>query len=220
MAQLSGGRSSDMGGQAVSAPPLSGNAPSVGGIWAVKVLDKSKLYQGLMELQQNGANIAGAGYDQVGKYNVKGWIQDGNTIVLQKRFLDPNQREAGPIITLSGKLDLFKIPMVASGTWKFTKSSGSQFGYYNKQHTDTFQGQWAAILRKSKTSSEPPVIASTPPPDTEHGKGGNFVNFMLHNGIWIALGVGVIAIGSSFVLFGPSGLINIWNKQQYIPRSV
>jgi hypothetical protein len=45
----------------------------------------------------------------------------------------------------------------------------------------------------------------------------NMIDFMLHNGIFVAIGLGVALVGGSVSLFGPSGAINIWNKQQYIP---
>ncbi len=220
LGQLHGGGG---GGQSqAAAPPMfTGKAPRVGGIWAVKVQDKGKLYQGLMELKQKGGTITGQGHDNVGNFTIQGWLQQGNVIVLKKRFIDPNNREIGPIITLAGKLDLLSERLQASGQWSFIHKSGSAFGYLKKEHSEEITGRWAAMLRKAAIDdNEEPTIFS---PIDHPGEGpivahpAGVLTWFLTNGIWVALGIGAIAIGSSFVLFGPSGLINIWNKQQYVP---
>ncbi|MBU6453126.1 MAG: hypothetical protein KGS72_15190 [Cyanobacteria bacterium REEB67] len=212
-------------GQTTQGAPMLGQAPTVSGIWAMDVKDKDKIFSGIITLNQSGNQITGKGGDKIGTFTLQGWMQDATTIVLKKRFVDTNGRESGPIITFTGHVAIDQVPMRAQGTWEFTKKTGSQFGYLNKATATTFSGPWRAVLRKSMPADGPPIFAGAMPapslgsPTTAQDTANKFniIKFAIGNGIWIALGAGILLICSSFFLFGPDGMINVWNKQQYIP---
>jgi hypothetical protein len=208
---------SGMSDQAPIPQMLTGTAPSVGGIWAIEIEDRGQNIDGQMTLQQDGSNISGSGYDRVGRFSLTGYLGDGNNIFFQKRFIDQYNRESGPPASFVGSLDLYKIPMQAGGQWELIKSSGIQSSY-NKMRSEVLRGQWRAMMSKSNTGPGSTVVRNTPhPPPWGGTKPMDIFTWIFNFGIYVALLIGVLAIASSFVLFGPSGLINIWNKQQYIP---
>lgn len=225
VAGLSGG-----GGQQAGNNPLSGlttlipDTPKVAGDWQMAVYDRGKTFMANIHLQQRGSQLYGRGIDGIGPFSLKGQLtteQQGPVIFLQKQFVDSNNRPSGPSIYFKGPVSLDQVPLCAQGIWEFSQKSGSNFGYLNKAKVTKVSGQWKALLRHpiDVDPANAPAIAmgSDGKAPSAEQKPFNGIDFMLHNGIFVAIGFGAALIGASFSLFGPSGLINIWNKQQYIP---
>lgn len=203
------------------------DTPKVAGLWEMNVKHEGATYPNKMDLHQRGSQVYGQGLDlKVGPYEVTGevkTIQGLPAILFKKQFYDRNKRASGPPIYFQGQLYLDTIPLQAAGQWEFTKpSKGGGFGHLNKPTKAKATGEWIAQLRRPSPidTGDTPLpqqmlsSGSTTPTDN---KKFNLIDFVVHNGIFVAIGVGVALIGGSATLFGPSGLINIWAKQQYIP---
>jgi hypothetical protein len=212
------------GGGATSVPAPDSNAPQVmahiprvAGQWSITVTDRDKDIDGKMTLQQRGTELAGIGDDSVTKYSLSGSLGKGNTIVLQKHFSGPNRKQSDPPATLRGKLNLYKVPLEAAGDWEFIRGAGSQSGFLKKPPT-IFRGKWRATMIQSERGPGSTSLFPTAPVATGAGLSlSEVIHCIQTYGIWVVLLIGVAAIGSSFLLFGPNGLINIWTKQKYIP---
>lgn len=216
------------GGSPLGLGALTQETPALAGQWELIVNQGQNRYLNQIELHQNGNNLYGQGRDKFGYFIATGNItrqNDAHVMLLKKQFVDRNKNNVGPAIFLQGNIFLDTIPLSAQGQWQFKKKSGTNFGYLNKAKVESFTGDWTAKLMRpmpvdAAGSSMPKLSSgnnSSGGGESGDGKKFNTIDFMLHNGIFIAIGLGVALVGGSASLFGPSGLINIWNKQQYIP---
>lgn len=226
-------------GQSGTAPASGGGlggliteAPKVSGRWSMMVLQNGNQYPNVIDLRQKGSELYGQGMDQkVGPYQLTGNIgleQNVPIILLKKQFVDRNGRKSGPPIFFKGQLFLDTIPLSAAGQWEFKRvSARGQFGL-KKQSAELVRGEFQARLMRPIEPDTAGKIVALPGGIPGLGGGGgsegdkkfNIIEFFNHYGIFVVLGLGAAVIGGSFTLFGPSGLINIWNKQQYIPSQV
>ncbi|MDX1985542.1 MAG: hypothetical protein SFV17_02550 [Candidatus Obscuribacter sp.] len=227
-------------GQTGTAPASGGGlggliteAPKVSGRWSMMVLQNGNQYPNVIDLRQKGSELYGQGMDQkVGPYQLTGNVgieQNVPIILLKKQFVDRNGRKSGPPIFFKGQLFLDTIPLSAAGQWEFKRvSARGQFGL-KKQSAEMVRGEFQARLMRPIEPDTAGKIVALPGgiPGLGGGGGGaegdkkfNIIEFFNHYGIFVVLGLGAAVIGGSFTLFGPSGLINIWNKQQYIPSQV
>ncbi|MDQ5965362.1 MAG: hypothetical protein QG625_1517 [Cyanobacteriota bacterium erpe_2018_sw_39hr_WHONDRS-SW48-000098_B_bin.30] len=222
------GGSTGGGGSPLGLPALTQATPALAGQWELIVNQGQSRFLNQIELHQNGNNLYGQGRDKFGYFIATGNItrqNDVNVMLLKKQFVDRNKHNVGPAIFLQGNIFLDTIPLSAQGQWQFKKKSGSNFGYLNKAKVESYTGDWTAKLMRpmpvDAAGSAMPKLSgsnnSSGGGDVGDGKKFNMIDFMLHNGIFVAIGLGVALVGGSVSLFGPSGAINIWNKQQYIP---
>ena len=226
-------------GQTGTAPASGGGlggliteAPKVSGRWSMMVLQNGNQYPNVIDLRQKGSELYGQGMDQkIGPYQLTGNVgieQNVPIILLKKQFVDRNGRKSGPPIFFKGQLYLDTIPLSAAGQWEFKRvSARGQFGL-KKQSAEMVRGEFQARLMRPIEPDTAGKIVALPGGIPGLGGGGgaegdkkfNIIEFFNHYGIFVVLGLGAAVIGGSFTLFGPSGLINIWNKQQYIPSQV
>jgi hypothetical protein len=196
--------------------------PKVAGLWSIKIIKDKKAMIGVMELHQQGFGLYGRGRDSMGNFSINGNLSLPNKIQLKKQYLDPNGRNNGSPIFYEGAIDFEGVPLKAMGVWQFSQKKGSNFSYLNKARTINVTGRWIAQLTKALPPDS--VTIASDPSKVFGGSGNsatdkpfNFIDFFSKNGIFVALGGGIFAVSAVFSLFGPNGLINIWNKQKYIP---
>lgn len=216
--------------------PLGGlvaEAPKVSGHWVLNAFQNGNSYPNIIEIRQKGAELDGIGVDQkVGRFSLKGnlTMENGQPVMqFKKQFLDANKRPLGPPIFFRGQLFLERIPLTAAGQWQFKKvSPRGRFGL-NRQEPQMVNGEWQAMLQKPIEPEQGGTISQLPSMGIggsgsgaapEDGGKFNIITFMMKNGLIVAIGAGIAFITGTFTLFGPNGLINIWNKQQYIPSQV
>lgn len=223
-------------GQPGISNPLGGlvaEAPKVSGRWVLNAFQNGNSYPNIIEIRQKGAELDGIGVDKkVGRFSLKGNLTMENSqpiMQFKKQFLDANGRPLGPPIFFRGQLFLERIPLTAAGQWQFKKvSPRGRFGL-NRQEPQMVNGEWQAILQKPIEPEQGGTISQLPSMGIGGGGSGaapeeggkfNIITFMMKNGLIVAIGAGIAFITGTFTLFGPNGLINIWNKQQYIPSQV
>ncbi len=200
-----------------NAPPVMAHIPRVAGQWSIEVTDRDHTFEGKMTLQQRGSELAGIGNDSVTMYTLTGSLGEGNTIVLQKHFSGPNRKQTDPPATLKGKLVLYKVPLEAAGDWEFIRGARSQSGF-NRSAPAIFRGKWrATMIQSERGPGSTSLFPTTAVTKSEGPHLSEMIPLIQAYGIWVVLAIGVVAVGSSFLLFGPNGLINIWSKQKYIP---
>jgi hypothetical protein len=203
--------------------------PKVAGVWTLIARQKQQNYPGTIQLKQQGFALNGQGNDSIGTFKLQGSLTPPNKIELKKQYVDRNMRPSGVPIFFGGLVDFEAVPMQAKGVWQLTRKSGSQFSYLNKSRSETVSGQWVATLRQAMPVEEGglpiPTMAmsngSTPGISAQTGTTNsgkfNIIDFMGKYGIIVVIGVGIAVVGGVFSLFGPNGLINVWNKKKYIP---
>lgn len=202
------------------------DTPRIAGIWRIAALLNGQVCAGQLELHQSGTTLMGKGADASGTFNIQGQIKVPTTVYFKKQYVDPNGRIASAPIFYVGEIALETLPLRMSGVWEFTKKSGSAFGYLNKERKTQVKGTWQAQLdhvmkvEEGGASAIQNLLPNDGGPGAKPAKAFNIIDFMTGNGIFVFVGVGTALVMGSFQLFGPSGLINVWNKQQYIPSQV
>lgn len=186
---------------------------------------------GIMVLQQNGSKIEGHGRDKA-EFQISGSIQ-GDQVTFNKQYVQQGQVAGKPIL-YSGKIDFQNNNptqqqpyfMHMSGVWQFKKREGFSW----RAQIVQLQGRWEAGLSRRGQGNGTVVIAS----GGGHGGGGLGVPAAGGGGgvdvkdpkqahdffMKVALGIiatGVVLAMASLKFFGPSGLLNIWAKKEYIP---
>lgn len=206
-----------------SLPGMAAPAPSSGlnGDWEIAFMNPSgSVGTGVMTLNQNGNSIDGYGADK-GQFQIRGTV-DGDKVQFNKQYVQNGQIVGKPIL-YAGKIDYMidqlpqgqKYFVHISGIWQLTKREGYSWRAQIKQ----FQGKWEGGLTRRGTGTgtiaahsgpqQGPQVSSPKNPQAAHG-------FFLQ----VALGIIGIGIGLALVslkFFGPSGLLNIWAKKEYIP---
>lgn len=208
--------------------PMMAEMPKLAGNWRIRVMDRGKPIVGNITVHQSGTKITGEGADPYGPFKIDGFIDVGKkTMNFKKRFHDPNGRDSGPPIFFVGNILIEHVPLHVTGVWEFNKKSGSAFSHLNKATTTKIRGEWLAQLDRSMPVDDPGTVFSNGlesiTNSSDSGKSDkpfNIITFLSQNGIWVCAILGGLFVFASFTLFGPSGLINIWNKQQYIPSQV
>lgn len=188
-----------------------------------------KSVQGSLTLVQDGEKVQGQGMDAYGLFFVNGVYKNGR-LELGKQYVDDNKQARGkPIAIIAnvtpGNEATRQAPLFRGG-YKYTKRVG--FGW--RGQIQTFVGEFKGYMQESfEPGTGGTQIASSQIPINAGGGGGKSVNMddigkdpkKMHQ-FFLNVALGIIGVGAflaliSLKLFGPSGMINIWAKQQYIP---
>lgn len=219
------------GAAATSNVTPAGNANSLAGDWEFGVMSSGRgsADVGRVRLNQSGGHVSGSGVDAYGVFRIEGDYQNPK-MQFQKVYVQGN-RAVGRPITFAGKVDWvnpnpgqdFKYSMHMGGVWVLDKPEGRGWRQTVVRHTN----KWEAGLISS-APQEGGQVAQAPltkpnfdvikdvlgvPGPGETAKWATF--FAKIAGILLLLGFGIVM--ASIKMFGPSGLLNIWLKKEYIP---
>ncbi len=229
-----------MGGGGGSAATSSGGggSASTGGMTLTGQWDfayqnpNQSIGRGLLSLTQNGTTIEGYGVDKA-QFQVRGTIKD-STLTFNKQYVQAGQPMGKPIV-YQGKIDYANAnppqgqPYVhVSGVWQLTKREGFSW----RAQIVQLSGRWEAALTKpgSANGDSNGQVAS----NNQQGGSGFSVSTPTGNAMgetkdpkkahdfFMKVAMGIIGIGVALAMvslkfFGPSGLLNIWAKKEYIP---
>lgn len=226
------GMPGQMQGQPGQQPTFANGIPAVGGIWSVETMWEGRIVPGQIQLQQAGTNFGGIGKDGYGVFEIGGQLLPPDQMQFSKKY-DQESRHKNmahnDVIVYQGKLipDANSGVMTAVGVYQTSKRVGSTFSTLKPTRNIPMKGPWRA---KQSTV----VAAAPPPPIPIPAMGGGFglpkapeipkdargqIDWK-QMGLFIAGGfvlVGVLIFLFFLELFGPSGKMNIWEKQKYIP---
>lgn len=212
-----------------------GGQPGLGGTWQFGASEsRGGTVKGQWMLEQSGNTFRGNGVDQYGAFAVIDGTCDYPNIKFLKVYIDRNNKPLSKPIQYGGKVDWVnpepgKGPFYQHmyGQWMLTKREG--YGW--RGHEVTLNGKWEAAMTAvpdvttsaggpqgnfSKQSN--PIgdffgfIFGFPQPGDAHG----WPNFFAHIAILLII-LGLVLVLASVRLFGPAGMLNIWNKKEYIP---
>ncbi|MBX9690811.1 MAG: hypothetical protein K2Z81_00395, partial [Cyanobacteria bacterium] len=220
------------GGQGMQQGPVfpNGQPPLVAGRWRMKVGMEGQVFDSMMDLAQAGDRIQGKGQDGQGLFDITGQIMPPDQILFAKKYDQESRRRGAPNndIIFGAKLINQNGHYICQGALKMQKKQGFQQSYFNKARFVEVRGKWQG--------EQMSVVAAAPT-----GGGGGFSLPVFGGGgvnaapqttmepdyikaqkffLWIGAGciaVCVILAGGSLIIFGPSGLMNVWEKQKYIP---
>lgn len=226
---VSKGITGALGGmQQQSANNAASQVPPLSGTWeiAYQSLTEQKVHPGTVALNQKGSNLYGEGRDEAmfvmqGTYNPP-------KVMLSKQYIVDGQPKGKPI-TWIGKVTYSKQePPFMDGTFvAYIKK-----GVFTSAHLEEVRGNWQAQMvpitqpgevRNNFSRNQPPPAASSEQQpgneqqqDTSAAVGVNLPDLFMKIAVGL-LFLGVLLVIGSLKLFGPSGLINIWSKKEYIP---
>lgn len=186
-----------------------------------------KPVRGTLTLVQQGDVVQGSGQDKWGLFFVKGSTKTGRLEAVKQYVDDNNQPRDKPITIICNIIpgnDAKAEPPQIKGGYKFTKRVG--FGW--RGQIRTFVGEFKGYMSQGMDPSVQPMgggpqIASNPghvPGNINMENVGKSPKEMHQFFLNVALGiigVGCVLALLSLKLFGPSGMINIWAKKEYIP---
>ncbi len=209
------------GGQAMTSAAPTG----LSGQWDLAYQNPNQsIGRGGMSITQNGSKIEGFGVDKA-RFQING-VVSGSKVQFSKQYVQDNQPIGKPIV-YQGNIDYAADnpppgqPYAhISGVWQLTKREG----YSWRAQIVSMQGKWEAALTKRGPGSG--TIATGP----SMGSGGQAgqpdmgapkdpkkaQSFFMNVAIGI-ISIGVVIAMVSLKFFGPSGLLNIWAKKEYIP---
>jgi hypothetical protein len=209
--------------------------PVVGGQWQIEVMANNQQFAGQMQLQQSGTNFVGVGKDTSGVFDISGQLLPPDQIQFSKKYDQESRHKYNAhneYIIFQGKLIPEGGANTAVGVYKTTKRIGSSFSTLKPTRVIALQGPWRAKQSVVLAASPQPVL---PGGFQLPGLGAGGMKAQLQSttpdgkpdlkkiqnlGLMTALGfvaVGVFIFLFFLKLFGPSGWMNIWEKQKYIP---
>lgn len=173
------------------------------------------LGKGVMSLNQTGDKIQGFGADNSGQFQVAGTI-NGTTLNLTKAYIQQGQLVGKPIQyqgVLSTKTLQTGPVLQLDGVWQVTKREGFSW----RARVVTYGGKFQArLMQPTPSMGTGTADASGTGPSTQERDPKKAHGFFFNVAIGI-VGIGVAIAMLSLKFFGPSGLLNIWAKKEYIP---
>lgn len=176
---------------------------------------------GTMTLNQSGESINGYGMDSSGKFQVNGSV-NGQNITLNKRYIKVGQVQSKPIV-YCGTVQFLNENVQRgqkwfahiSGVWQVTRREGMGW----RAHVAKHRGSWEAGLcnravSTSGLSCDMPIVQPVKIEAVKDPKDAQ--NLFLELAVAI-VGLGAVLAMVSLKFFGPSGLLSIWAKKEYIP---
>ena len=221
--------------QQQQAAQFTNGIPVVGGNWTIEFQSGPKIYAGQMALAQSGVNFGGQGRDESGAYDIQGQLQAPDTIMFNKRYDQESRHKYGAhneVILFQGKLIPNGGQLQAVGAYHTTKKVGSSFSTLKPTKNININGKWRAAQTVVSTAPQNTLPGAFPLPGVNiggmpkpgvgpaspglpTGKDGIQRFFLMIAGGLVALGVIIFLF--FLKLFGPSGWMNVWEKQKYIP---
>jgi hypothetical protein len=198
-------------GRIFSASPAdtASKIPSIAGQWDMAYKYKGQIVQCDLEIYQSGNSIEGEGQD--GKYfQIRGTYKPPN-IEFNKQYVDATTNKfLGQPVLYSGTVRTDYTDRYPTMTGVY--ATPVKVGYYYNSHIEQYKEIWdASMSAPSKSAGTAPITTDVARKDPKE-----FQNklFMIAVGF---LGLGLLVVLGSLKLFGPSGLVNIWSKREYIP---
>lgn len=193
--------------QAQQMPPLTGQ-------WEFAFQTGDKVHRGKLILQQTGQEIRGNGRDQ--EYFEFAGKLDGSHITFKKQYVIQGQ-PVGKAVLWEGSIKLKpNSPPFISGVYKQQIATG----VFRLRKVIEVTGRWEARMTQSIAQADLKMQKATNSPVTDFKSGDEKIKETQDMFLKIAIGIVIfcvlLAMGS-LKLFGPSGLINIWAKKEYIP---
>jgi hypothetical protein len=206
--------------------------PSLAGPWefAYQSLTEQKVHAGQVSFNQKGSSLYGEGRDEA--FFVMQGTFNPPKIMLSKQYVVDGQPKGKPI-TWSGMVTFPKQgqgqPFMEGQFVAYIKK-----GVFTSAHLEEVRGRWQAEMvavrqpgdvrtnfnrdqqQQPSTGSGAPTGEEQQQQDTSAAAGVNLPELFMKVAVGL-LFLGVLLVIGSLKLFGPSGLINIWSKQEYIP---
>lgn len=193
------------GQQAANLPPLSGK-------WELAFKFGAQDKHGYMFLQFQGNQFSGEGQDDA-YFVVQGVIDPSKNpiqVQLNKQYV-VDQQKAGKPILYAGKLQFPKEGPYMSGIYIAQVKKGVFLKSKMVEVRNNWEAAWLEPLPSQGQPAPASAAAEAQPSDPKKLQQ-----------TFTMIGIGLLVIGAalaaaSFKLFGPSGLVNIWAKKEYIP---
>ncbi len=207
------------GGTTAQGPsPISIGQSGLSGKWDLAFQNQTTIEKCSMNLEQRGNVIQGLGADRRGPFQIGGTV-NGTTVNFTKVYVQQGQVVGKPI-QYQGVLSTRTIQtgpvLQLDGKWEVTKRQGYSWRAQVVTYSGPFQARLTAPSETaSATGASTGANGTSTPGNTERDpKKAHGFFFNVAIGI---VGIGVAIAMLSLKFFGPSGLLNIWAKKEYIP---
>lgn len=194
----------------------SGKMQVIAGTWDMAYKYSGKVVQAEMDIYQDGSSVTGEGQD--GKYfQIRGTYKPPD-IEFNKIYVD----------AVTGKI-LSKEPVLYTGkvktdyTDRYPTMTGVyatkiKKGYYYDARYEQVKDLWDASMRApaKANGAAGTGTAGASPDELARKDPKEFHNKLMMIAIGILCVMGGLAF-ASLKMFGPSGMVNIWSKREYIP---
>jgi len=208
-------------GQTVNVPTAASLAQSgLNGKWDIAFQNaRGGIGTGVMELTQTGDKLQGWGMDPNGQFQIDGGLK-GNAVGFTKLYVQ-NGKALGKPITYQGTMSTQTLPtgpvLQLDGLWQLDKREG--YGWRGR--VVTYSGKFQARLTGAASGQAGPASVSGAGSASTSASGAPKDPKKAHD-FFMQIALGVIGIGVGLAVvslrfFGPSGLLNIWAKKEYIP---
>ncbi len=188
--------------------------PTIAGMWNLTYEYNGRPIQGQLRLLQQGSQLSGEGRDEA--YFVVSGTFDPPKIEFNKQYADPNNpnEPLGKPILYSGTVSVYRgnKPPDASGIYiAYIKQ-----GHFYKAYLKEIRGRWdmECIQPGAQGGAQGGAMPGPARQGTSDVKG--FTDTLTKVAIGLLV-VGLFVVLGSLKLFGPSGLVNIWSKKEFIP---
>ena len=220
-------------GQQAPAAEFTNGIPVVGGNWTIESQVGAKILTGQMNLNQGGVNFAGQGKDSSGVFEIQGQLQAPDVIMFNMRYDQESRHKYNAhneYIVFQGKLIPNGAQLQAVGAYQTQKRVGSSFSTLKPSKVIPIRGKWRASQTMVAANNPQagafalpnmglpkPGLVNVPTPAATGKPGpGNLQQMFLTIAIGLVT-LGVLIFLFFLKLFGPSGWMNVWEKQKYIP---
>lgn len=192
--------------------------PNLQGAWRIMARFNNRVFTGLVDINQNGSQISGAGSDEAGAFSLSGEATPEG-IQLYKTYLSPGANggssSKGTQIIIRAEVASADggTPQSLSGMWSPTGT-----GYLLQSHAQSLCGKWAA-MRATAQSNSSITLNTESKTDVPAWRAVNNIPLsqkLLFVAVFLIVLIAGLGFGS-LALFGPNGMMNIWEKDKYIP---
>lgn len=203
-------------------PPAAAQLPTLNGEWKIRYFDNGQPngkgeMMGLKSAQK-GLDVQGMGSDRFGPYKVVGTFVPPNKVELKKTYTNYDQSK--PIV-YRGIFTPGSQPIYVAGRWSYKHVVGHFLKAQVREDGGAWEGNFYPVVQAGvpDDGGQPKPQPTNPMPWDQLIRWWTdlpFANKLLCGAIGaVATALGILF--GSLVIFGPSGKMNIWAKQKYIP---
>ncbi len=210
-----------LGGMPAMPPsrPAASGLPNLSGDWKIRFTEDPSPNGHLMAVlaTQRGLDIQGQGSDEYGRFTIVGTVIPPDRIQLKKKYSGAEDQKP---VMFDGQFVLGSEPLYARGRWTLKHVVGK---FLHAQVRED-GGAWEANYYVKNTGAAADG-GYTPPPVGVEWPWDKFGRWfaaldMSTKSLFAAFGViggAIVVLFGSLTIFGPSGKMNVWEKQKYIP---
>jgi Type IV secretion-system coupling protein DNA-binding domain len=207
-----------LGGMPASAPPKPAVTalPNLSGDWKVQFTEDPSSKGHLMAVLavQKGLEIQGKGSDEYGEFTIAGTVIPPDRIQLRKKYTGAEDQK--PVL-FEGQFVLGSEPLYSRGRWTLKHVVGKFLHAQVRQDGGSWEANY--YVRNATPDGSPAPAAVNDMPWDKFNRWMATMDFSTKSmfAAITVIGGAIVVLFGSLSIFGPSGKMNVWEKQKYIP---